>query len=218
MKVGVVALHDMDYGLDVANLLAEAGDSVSLYLNHKRAALALGDDVTEERFYELDLLPRAVKVHLYKCRRMRDPRNLLLARKIQKVMQSDGVEIVHLLVGQGDLIAVALAYFLKKIPVVSTMIVPVPNLGEALPSYMTKVVYRILAFNSDMVIVNGENQVELVKNLYHVPLERLAYVPLGTRQVALKWAQGQQPEEPGSVLFFGRADLHKGLELNERYL
>lgn len=211
MKIGVVSFHDLDYGMDVAGMLADAGHTVFLYANHQRAALAIPGDVTENRFFELGLLPQNVTVHLYRFHRMRNPANLKIVRQIHHQMQQDGIQIAHLLVAQGDLRSVMLSHRLKDIPTAATMIVPQPNLNDAVPAWMVKFVYGTTAARSDLVVVNGKSQVELVQKLYRLPVDRVVHIPLGA-QAAQNWLQAKQPEEPGTILFFGRAALHKGLE------
>ncbi len=211
MKIGVVSFHDLDYGMDVAGMLAEAGHSVFLYVSHQRAALAIPGEVAERRFYDLGLLPENVTVRLYRFSRMRNPANLKIVQQIHHQMQQDDVQIVHLLVAQGDLRSVMLSYRLKDIPTIATMIVPQPNLNDAVPPWMVKFVYGTTAARSDLVVVNGKNQVELVQRHYRLPGERVVHIPLGA-QAAQNWLQVKQPEEPGTILFFGRAALHKGLE------
>jgi starch synthase len=211
MKIGIVSFHDLDYGMDVAGMLAEAGHTVFLYASHQRAALSIPGDVSERRFFELGLLPKNVTVRLYRFSRMRNPANLKIVRQIHHQMQQDGIQIAHLLVAQGDLRSVMLSYRLKDIPTIATMIVPQPNLDDAVPAWMVKFVYGTTAARSDLVVVNGKNQVKLVQKLYRLPGDRVVHIPLGA-QSAQNWLQAQQPEEPGTILFFGRAALHKGLE------
>jgi glycosyltransferase involved in cell wall biosynthesis len=211
MKVGVVSFHDFDYGLDVANMLADAGHSVYLYTNFLRAGLSLSGDVTEKRISELGLVPESVQVRLFKFGRMRNPMNILTVRKIHKQMQKDGITLAHLLVAQGDIRSVFLSMSIHDIATVSTFIVPLPNVGDSVPVWVAKLVYGITAARSDMVIVNGKTQVDLVKKLYHVPEGHIAYVPLGM-QAAHNWSRQIQAEEAGTILFFGRAAVHKGLE------
>jgi glycosyltransferase involved in cell wall biosynthesis len=211
MKIGVVSFHDLDYGMDVAGMLAEAGHSVFLYVSHQRADMAIPGEVTERRFYELGLLPKNVAIRLYRFSRLRNPANLKIVKQIHHQMQQDGIQIAHLLVAQGDIRSVMLSYRLKEIPTAATMIVPQPNLNDAVPAWMVKFVYGTTAARSDLVIVNGKNQVELVQRLYHLSGERVVHIPLGA-QSAQNWLQVKQPEEPGTILFFGRAALHKGLE------
>jgi hypothetical protein len=80
------------------------------------------------------------------------------------------------------------------------MIIPKPNVGEDLPMFVLLGVNRLLAFGSSVVIVNGANQVEHVKKLYGLPIDRIAYVPLNPRTTAVKWGSRENSEEPGMVL------------------
>jgi glycosyltransferase involved in cell wall biosynthesis len=65
---------------------------------------------------------------------------------------------------------------------------------------------------SDVIIVNGGSQVQLVQSLYGLAPNRVFHVPLSGRTRAVEWSTKRVPEEPGTILFFGRADPHKGLE------
>ena len=116
------------------------------------------------------------------------------------------------MMGPGELWIAVLACLIRKLPVVSTMIIPQPNLGEQLPSRVLWVIAKLLTLGSDVVMVNGTDQVEVVRRLYSVPARRVAYVPLIPRAVAAKWANGRASEQAGSVLFTGKAQPRKGLE------
>jgi len=105
-----------------------------------------------------------------------------------------------------------LAWLLWNIPVTSTVIIPKPNVGESLPDFAILGINRLLAKASDVVIVNGANQVGLVQDLFSIPTDRVVHIPLGPRTTAMRWSQQRNAEEPGTVLFFGRAHPHKGLE------
>jgi glycosyltransferase involved in cell wall biosynthesis len=221
MHIGMVVPNDVDYGLDLANALSENGDSVTLYLSHARTELyltkagtpsALTSEQVKQSLYELKLLPQTCRVRLFRYPRIRDPRSFLVARRIKQTMREDHIDVAHLLMGPGDLWSAVLANLLRDIPVTSTMIIPKPNVGESLPAFVIMAINKLLAFGSNVVIVNGESQAELVQKLYKVPNHRIAYVPLGPRTTAAKWSNQSITEEPGTVLFFGRAHPHKGLE------
>ena len=92
------------------------------------------------------------------------------------------------------------------------MIVPVANTGERLPAPVVWGTNKLAVCGSDMVIVNGTSQVELVSRIYKIPADQIAYVPLSLRVEATQWRDRTILEEPATVLFFGRADQHKGLE------
>lgn len=221
MNVGLVVPNDVDFGLDLANALHDLGLPVTLYLSLSRTALYLSNNGKmdssdpnrlEKLLFELELLPQACRVRLFHYPRIRDPRSLAVIRKISWAMLRDRVDVAHLLMGPGDLWSAILPHLIRSIPVVSTMIIPKPNIGEDLPAWVIMAINKLLAKGSDLVIVNGSSQVEYLRTAYHVPVDRIAYVPLGPRTTAAKWARRTYDEEPGTVLFFGRAHPHKGLE------
>jgi starch synthase len=213
MHVGLVVFSDVDYGLDLANALYEMGSAVSLYLSHKNAALYLGTpDRPVERLYEVGLLPPACRARSFRLPRVRDPRSISMMHRIAQALHHDGIDVVHILVGPGELWLAILALLLRNKPVASTLIIPKPNVGDDLPAFLITAIYKLLVLGSDMVIVNGANQVALVEKLYGVPARWIAHVPLGPRTTAVKWSARRTAEEPGTVLFFGAARRHKGLE------
>jgi glycosyltransferase involved in cell wall biosynthesis len=223
MRVGLVVSNDLDYGLDVANALDRAGVSVNMYLSYARVALYLPGitncdglphpDRLVERLHAMELVPSACRVRLFRFPRIRDPRSLAVILKISQTLRSDGVDVAHILMGPGELWIAVLASFLRYImPVVSTMIIPRPNVGENLPTTLLLATNKLLAFGSHMIIVNGSSQVKLVHKLYGISTHKIVYVPLGPRTSAVKWSAERLTEEPGTVLFCGRADPHKGLE------
>jgi glycosyltransferase involved in cell wall biosynthesis len=212
MRVGLVCLDDVDYGLDLTNTLHELGVNVSLYLSHRKTSRVVDADRPLERIYELGLVPQNCKVRLFRFPRLRDPRSFVTYWKLSQSIHDDKVDVVHFLAGPGEIWLAALAYFLRDIPLISTMIIPKPNIKEALSDIVVYAEYNLLAYGSDIIIVNGANQVDLVSKLYHVPTNRIAYVPLGPRVTAVKWSARKNCEEQGTVLFFGAARPHKGLE------
>ncbi len=213
MHVGLIARGDVDYALDLANELSEMGMVVTLYLCYSHVLNIVGSsDHLKESLYELKIVPRKCRVHLIRLPRMRNPRSFMVFRQLRKTIYKDGVDVAHILLGPGELWLAMLAYFLRAIPVTSTMIVPKPNVGEEVPFFIVWAIHKLLAYYSDMIIVNGTDQVALVQKLYHVPTSRVAYVPLGARNIAIRYNDQEINEEPGIVLFFGRAHPHKGLE------
>jgi glycosyltransferase involved in cell wall biosynthesis len=213
MHVGLICNVDIDYGLDVANALDEAGVSVTLYLSRSHAVRSVEcADRPVERFYELGLLRSTCQLRLFQLPRMRDPRSLNAMRDLCQNLYADGINIAHILVGPGEFWLGALACLLRNIPVVSTMITPVPHQGDKPPAIVVRAGYRLLAVGSDQVIVNGTSQVKLVQKVYGLAPQRVNYVPLGGRTTALRWSKEKICEEPGTILFFGAARPHKGLE------
>jgi glycosyltransferase involved in cell wall biosynthesis len=213
MHVGLITRGDVAYTLDVANELYEAGTSVTLYLPYAHTAREVGTfEQPAERLYEAGLIPRECKVRLIQLPRTRAPRSVSVFRRLGRTICDDGVDVAHLLVGPDELWFAVLACLLRDVPVTSTMIQPTRDVGEPFPFSVIWAIQKLLAYGSDVVIVNGVEQVELVQRLYGIPPNRVEYVPLSVRTTAMRWASGTVPEEPGTTLFFGRATPHKGLE------
>jgi glycosyltransferase involved in cell wall biosynthesis len=214
MRVGVIARGDIVYALDLASELSDAGVSVTLYLWHSHVVKIVGtSDQPIRRLYEQKILPKTCKVRLMHLPRMRNPRSFTLFRRLSKTIRNDGVELAHILLGPGELWFAVLACLLRNnMPVTSTMIVPRPNAGGELPFFIVWAVHKLLVYGSDMVIVNGKDQVELVQKLYRIPISRVAFVPVSVGATAIKCSAQKSNEESGTVLFFGRAHPHKGLE------
>ena len=124
-------------------------------------------------------------------------RSMLVINRLAQRIYRDGIDVAHLLVGPGKFWVAALALRLRKMPVASTMIIPKPNVGEVMPASVIVAIYKVLAWGSDVIIVNGADQVGLVQECYGLSVDRIAYVPLGPRTTALKWAASKSPEEPG---------------------
>ena len=214
MRVGLVVFDDVDYGLDVASALHGSGLSVVLYLSYAHAARYMGTaERPAERIHEVGLLPRECQVRLFRMPRIRDPRSLVMIDRLARAMSHDRVDVAHLLVGPGEFWVAALSVRLRRTPVAATMIIPKPNVGDALPASIVIGVYKLLARGADVVIVNGADQIGFVQERYGTPSDRIAYVSLGPRTTALKWASTSHAEEPGTVLFFGAARSHKGLQV-----
>lgn len=213
MRIGIVTRSQTDYALDLANGFDAKGEVVTIYLDYTQALEETGSSEQPiEYFYNNGLLPVTCRVRLLRSPRMRDLRSFAFFKRLARTIREDGVDVIHVLLNPGEIWFAMLTLFLKELPVVTTIIVPIANTGERLPSPVVWGTNKIAACGSDMAIVNGENQVELVNRLYGIPHDRVAYVPLSLHNRALKWRRGAIPEEPGTILFFGRAHPQKGLE------
>ena len=214
MHVGLVSLTDIDYGLDLANALDERSDvSVSLYMSLSHTARAVGDSVRPaERLFELGLLRPTVGLRLFTAPRMRNLRSLAVVWELRQTLLADGIDVVHLLVGSGEIWLAVLAWLLYGTPVCSTMIIPKPNVGDKPSAAIVLGVNHFLTWGSDVIVVNGAKQVRLVLHKYRVASDQVHYVPLIPRVSPLRWATKNVAEEPGLILFFGRVDKHKGVE------
>jgi len=213
MHIGLVTRSQTDYALDLANGLEAGGKDVTVYLDYAQAQEEIGNSEQPiEFFYKSGLLPTTCRVRLLHPPRMRDLRSFAFIKKLARTMYEDGVDVIHVLLNPGEIWFAMLTLFLKELPVVTTIIVPVANVGERLPTPVVWGVNKIAACGSDIAIVNGENQVEVVNRIYGIPYERISYIPLSLYGRTLKWRKKAIPEEPGTILFFGRAHPQKGLE------
>ena len=213
MHIGIVSFTDVDSGLDLANALVEAGADVSYYSSMLHTILTVGDSLHPvERLYQMGILKKEVKMRLFQLKRMRDPRSFTVIRSIAKSIESDGIDVAHILMGGGEVWTAVLSNLLGQIPVVSTIIIPKPNLGEFPPPRIVIWVNRLLACGSDLVIVNGKDHLPIMRLIYNYPAERVRYIPLGPRDVFQRWKIQDQSEDVGTILFLGRINKHKGLE------
>ena len=214
MRVGLITLTDTDTALDLANALGEAGQLVTLYLNRK-ASLRFDSDPDHfvENLYGRRVIASDCMVRLYDFPRMRDPRSMGTMLKISKDMYNDQLDVVHMLMGPAEPWLAVLAHVICKVPVVTTMIVPMPNVGDPLRQWVDPI-NKLQIMGSDLVIVNGEGLVNAVQKRYKISSRRIVHIPLGSRTTTLKWLDKNRDstEQSRVVLFFGRADPHKGLE------
>ena len=215
MHIGLVSRGDLDYALDLANELRDAGSTVTLYLSRAHVQMSLNlPDLLVEGLYERGLLYRDCRVRLIRLPRMRNPRSLFVLRDLSRSIEDDGVDVAHILLGPDEFWFAVLASLLRRTPTVLTMIVPKPNIGQRFPFAFIWGVQKLAAISSDVVIVNGADQVQLVERLYRVSATKIYHVPLSIRPSA--WIHKQRDErafeETSTILFFGRADSHKGLE------
>ena len=213
MRIGLITRSQVDYAIDLANEFDAIGVSVTLYLDYTRTANEVGEfDQPVEYLYKTGLLPRSCRVQLLHPPRMRDPRSLWFFSKLARTIHEDRIEVAHILLNPGEIWFSVLACLMNFTAVVTTMIVPVANVGEPLPSPVLWTINKLATIGSDVVIVNGMDQVSIVERLYRFPLDRIAFVPLSLYARADKLRHATVPEEPGTVLFLGRAHPHKGLE------
>jgi len=213
MHVGIVTRCEVPYALDLANQLYETGVSITLYMCREHVIDEVGtSDHPEEKLYEMGLLPRECKIRLVQLPRFRDPRSFAVFRQLSQIIREDGVDVANLLVASSEIWFAVLAHLLRGVPVTCTMTQPTRDIGERFPFWVIWAIQKLLAMGSTNIIVNGVDQPELIHRHYQVPLERVSFIPLSARTTAVKQAKRLVNEEPGTVLFFGRAVPHKGLE------
>ena len=213
LHIGIAVLSDIESGLDLAHAVSNGGYKVTLYLSHKVVNYTIGGaEPLEERLAELNLLPSNCSVRIFRFPRMRDLSSYRIVSKMMRDMRNDRIDLLHILAGAGDLWLAVLAYRTTNLPVVSTLVRPVPDQGEPRPKLMDLMVNQLMVHGSDVLIVNGKNLLDAVRRTYHVPADRLMYTPLCPRFTATRWPHQIRSEQPGMVLFFGKIYPYKGLE------
>jgi glycosyltransferase involved in cell wall biosynthesis len=219
LHVGVASGADIESSLDVANVLHDAGAQATVYLSKSRARRLLSrndgsgsDQDLGGRLYKLNLVPEAVSLRLIDYPRMRDLRSLATVRQVAQAMRDDGVHVVHLSIGPGEVWLGVMALALRDVPVVTAFQQPVQNVGDGRPGAFTTLGNRLATWGSDVNVVHGRQLATLLIDRYRLRAERVAHVPLLPRITAARWPASNRPEEPGTVLFFGGARYHKGLE------
>ncbi len=213
MHIGLITRCEVPYTLDLANQLHDAGVQVSLYMCYDHTALEVGSpDQPELRLFELKLLPWDIKVHLVRLPRMSDLGSITVFWHLSRQIIADGVDVAHLLVGSDDLWFAFLPLLLRKIPVTSTMTQPTRDIGERFPFLIIWAIQKLLTIGSGTLIVNGVDQPKLVERHYGVKPDRVFFIPLSVRTSALRWASSVVAAESRTILFFGRAAPHKGLD------
>ena len=213
IHVGLITRCEVPYTLDLANQLCEAGLSVTLYLCREHTIAEVGDSENPlESLYKLGLVPRKCRVRLIQLPRMRSLRSLSVFHSLARTIREDRVDVVHLLVASDEIWFAVLPHLLHGMPVVSTMTQPTRDIGERSPFLVIWAIQKLLTMGSDHLIVNGEDQPELLRKHYQVSIDRTSFIPLSVRTTAIKMATKPVVEERATVLFFGRAVPHKGLE------
>ena len=214
IHVGLVARGDINYALDLSHeLVAGCEISLTLYLPLAHAIRVLGDrEDPAVSLLKAGLPSDRFRIRLIDLPRMRDPRSIRVLQRLAQTMRQDRIDVAHILIGPDELWLAVLALLLRDLPVISTMIVPKPNAGERIPFVVCWAIQKLLASASDFIVVNGADQVQIVEQLYRYPSNRMVHIPLSVRHQVTPGLPESVLEEPGTILFFGRAEPHKGLE------
>ncbi len=213
MRIGIVTLTDTDTALDLADALTQAGQSANLYLNQKSGILSIEEPcVYAKRLYDNGILSPSCAVKFYNFPRIRDPRSIQVVWKIRQDMLKDKIDVAHILAGPAEPWLAVLACVLKEKPIVSTIIVPRANVEDPL-RYWVNPVNKLLIASSEIVIVNGQSLAASMQSQNKNRSDRIVHIPLGARTSAVKWSNKLPCEQTGTILFFGRSDRHKGLEI-----
>ena len=213
MNVGIVTLSQVDIALDLAEQLHQSEVSVSLYADQQLLIKEVGDSSESiDQIFTSGVLPSDIRINPLNFPRMRDIRSFQAIKKLARTIEEDGLDLIQILLNPGEIWLALLPFFVHKVPVVTSMFVPLANVGDRLPKEVIWTTNWLATLGSDMIIVNGEDQVKLVQKIYGIHPNKVSYIPLTMNTHTTRWISKVVPEKPGSVMFFGRAHPHKGLE------
>ena len=213
MHVGIVSFSDVESALDLANILIEKGHKATIYLPFKRACYLVNSEENQvELFYKMKLLPRECQIRIIRFPRLRNPRSFKEVMQLRKTIRNDRLDIAHIMIGPLEIWSSVLVLLTRFIPIIVTIIIPKPNFGEEMPAWIEIAINRLSTFGKHLIIVNGEKMVDEMREVYHVPKDRVVYIPLMPRNYVKGHLDSPVNEEENTVLFIGRALPHKGLE------
>ena len=100
MHVGIVSFSDVESALDLANILIEKGNEVTIYLPFKRACYLVNSEENQiELFYKMNLLPRECRIRIVRFPRLRNPISFKIVMQLRKMMRDDRLDIAHIMIG-----------------------------------------------------------------------------------------------------------------------
>lgn len=201
MRIAIVALHFAEYAWRLSQALAARGDTVLLLMRAGNASAEL-----DER--ELSA-PTPVRTVLIPHRPLKDPRVIVSAFRIGRLLRGFRPDIVHIQETLHDDLLFALVWLRRLAPIVLTVHDHVTHSGRDSDLDLRRRLYRrYLRASADAVIIHAERISSEFQGLYPSLRGRVWSVPHGVLGPPAK----TEPEaEPGNVLFFGRVEAYKGL-------
>ncbi len=198
MKVVLFSSGFRDYMIELANGLAEKTETV----------LMLPAAEGKERL--LGLLHKKVTLELFPLYRQRDPRCIFMMRDVVRTIRKHDPDILHIQSNGHTWFFLAFP-FLRKYPIVNTIHDPAPHSGEELRRKEFQMQNALK--HSKAYIVHGEKlKLELVDRYPVIPNEKVHVIPHGSLSLYDKFTSEELPEEPNTILYFGRIWKYKGLD------
>jgi glycosyltransferase involved in cell wall biosynthesis len=198
------------YTAELANALSEQNDIMLITRDHNFEISSPDDPVSLDEFLKSALDGRIRRETLrYKRRAVRNLAEIVRIRAAIREFEPDVIHIQETV--DWRILAVAASFKGKK-KIVVTVHDVVSHLGET--RGVQDIFWRILVRVADVVIVHGHF-------LKHQLLQRfpdlgrrvkIGVVPHGAYSIYRKWDSNGIPEEPNTILFFGRISKYKGIE------
>ena len=207
MRVLLYSMWFAEFVVSLGNALRER-HSVGMILCKENTEGSLGSPLDEylDRGVGYLILP-----HLRKRRPYETLRSVQKAVRFVREFRPD---VIHIQDAFDPLSALLLPFF-GRIPVVVEIHDPVAHQGDFNQKRLrNRVPSFLLRKRSNALIAHGAFCRQMLIDRDHAPPERVFSIPLGALPILRKWEDKLVPEEPHSILFFGRMREYKGL----RYL
>ena len=140
-----------------------------------------------------------------------DPRNLPASHRVASHIRALRPDVLH--VDDPDM-SLRLSFVmpeLARIPTVANIHEPIPRSGEY---NRRKAVSRWFFYRHiDRFILHNQSQVQAFTQLHTRARDRTSVVLLGAYDIVREWITDPVPEDAHNVLFFGRIEPYKGLQV-----
>lgn len=203
MKIALLHMHFDEYSVQLANSLAKYVD-LTLMQPEKFSAIYKDKNTIDER----------IRVVRFKKPRIRDPRNLLAMGEMMRMIRQVNPDVLHVQETNDFWYDLTLAF--NQMPPLVTTIHDVfrhPGDRDLIPG--SEYTRRIAFYRSQQLIVHANSLKDILTKQFRIPQERINVLPHGELgSLYQHWAGGSQlvPQEPHTLLFFGRIWPYKGLK------
>ena len=212
MRVLIIGLFAPEFMISQASSLAiKCG--VSLIVTQQNIAGLFPDDINPvDRLHANGILNKDVDLQLvnypkgnffYKASFIHQ-----IIRKVRKI----NPDIVHYHSGGEPWIPLALL-FLRDYPLVVSIHDATHHPGDKPPNFVLTTKNRLLSRLADRIIVHGIQQSEVIRNQHPIQPEKIHIIYLGAPELFKRCSENQAKTEPKTLLFFGRVQPYKGIEL-----
>jgi len=205
MKILLVSLYFVEYAVELANALGEK-NQVHLVLSKHRVYETIGKQLDER-------ITNNVSYTLLSNRSLRSPSILKTLYSISKILMTFRCDVIHLQ-ECGNPINLLFVLFGFK-PVVATVHDVNVHPGKessSKKSWQLWALSKIRRYGYGKIIVHGENLKKQFINQHKRSAQDVFVVPHGCLFSFLPDKERKSPEEPHTVLFFGRIEEYKGLK------
>jgi glycosyltransferase involved in cell wall biosynthesis len=202
MRILLVSLHFVEYAIELANSLGE-NNQVHLLLSKHRVHETIGKQINER-------ITSNVSYTLLSKPFLYSPSILKTIHSIFKILMAFRCDVIHIQESDNPLNVLFLLFSFK--PVVATIHDVQLHPGSTLKLWKIWLAGKIRKYGYSKLIVHGDNLRKQLINQYKRPAQDIFVTPHGCLFSFLPDKERKSPEEPHTVLFFGRIKEYKGLK------